>query len=619
MIANKLVTLSDTQSTYGLDLIRVSIDEMKHSLTHAKVLGCDTETTGLKFLDDTLLMLQVFDGESNYIVDCQTVDIMPLKEIFESKEIIKIWHNTKFDYKFLKANGITCENVYDTMLVEKIIHCGKKSYYRQYALKNLMDRYFGIKMDKEVRNTFINHKGDFTKHQMSYGLDDTVKLLEIRDIQLKEIEKWELTNVMNLENNATLALADIEFNGMFLDKDSWEDTATKVKIDVDFLFEELEEDLHAGFPQYRERQMDMFGGARLNTLNWNSPKQVLGLMQTFDPTLESAGAPALQAVKHIHPMVAKYVEFKEKSKRYTAYGPDFYKYLHSDGKVHTNFDQILDTGRVSSRGPNMQQIPADNTYRNAFIPKDSDFVYVSSDFAAQELCVIAYGSQDPVWLSVLRDGGDLHSVCAELIFGDKWLSLGKDSDERKITPQGKKLRTHVKTINFGLAYGMGAFSLSAQLGISESEAKALIKQYYKIFPAIKGFLEDLGNFGKRRGFIRTFAPFGRLRHFEGWNGNDTPKDEMAKIKRASKNTPIQGSGADQTKIALVMLRKLLQEKGYPVKVVMVVHDEINTVCHKDFADEWSIILKELMEKAASYVVGKGLLKSDPTITLKWEK
>lgn len=595
----------------------MGIEEAVEKLSKSKILGCDTETTGLKFLDDTLLMLQIFDGTDNYVIDCRSIDILPLNKIFESKEIIKIFHNAKFDIKFLRANGINIENVYDTMLVEKIIHCGKINF--KVALKSLMHRYFGIEMEKETRNTFINHKGDFTKAQVIYGLDDTVKLLEIRNLQLDQVKELQLEAVVKLENSVTIVFADIEFNGLYLDKPTWEAASIQVEKDIDMIFEELEEELHKDFPQYRDNQVDMFGGGRLNTINWDSPTQVLKLMQNFEPGLDSAGGPALQPIKDKHPIISKYVEYKEKTKLFNSYGLDFYKYLQSDGKVHTNFDQILNTGRVSSRGPNMQQIPANNTYRNAFGTGDPDYVYVSSDFSAQELCIIAVGSQDPVWLKVLSEGGDLHGVCAAEVMGHQWIVLGKTNEERKNTPEGHKLRTHIKIVNFGLAYGMSAYSLSKSLRITEGEAKDLIAKYYKAFPKIQGFLKRLGDYGKKHGNIRTYAPFRRIRHFDNWQGPSTPRSDMAKIMRASMNTPIQGSGADMCKLSLIMLFNVIKENNYPVQIVLTVHDEINCICKREFAKEFSHILTATMEKAATYIVGEGLLKCDATISEKWEK
>lgn len=614
-MADYLITNSFTQSLFGLGLTRTTLEKALPKF-NVNILGCDTETTGLKFWEDKLLMLQIYNGEDNFIIDCQNVDLSPLAPIFANDKITKIFHNAKFDVKFLKANGLPCENVYDTMLVDKLIHCGKRSL--RHSLAALMNRYFGTEMEKATRSTFINHKGDFTKAQLQYGLDDTVKLIEIKKLQTEQVENLELEKVVQLENKAVLAFADLEYNGLFLDKNAWDKNAKIVKAEMDSLLNELDSIVAEEHPEYKERQYDMFDGGREATINWDSPTQVLKLMHKYDKTLESAGGPALKPLAKSEPLIKAYVEYKEKAKLYNSYGPDFYKYVGSDGKVHTSFDQILETGRVSSRGPNMQQIPAVETYRNAFIPEDKDWVFVSSDFSAQELCIIAYGSKDPVWLQVLRDGGDLHGTCAELIFGEKWLSLGSTNEERKNTPEGKKLRTHVKTLNFGLAYGMGVYSLSAQLDISEDDAQDLVDKYYAAFPRIKGFLESIGKYGKDNGHIRTYKPFRRIRHFENWNGSKTDKKDMAKIERASKNTPIQGSGADMTKLALIMVRDML--KTYPhAKMVLTVHDEINCIAHKDHAEEFAQMLKSTMEKAATYIVGKGLLKSDPVISRAWSK
>ena len=609
-----IVTNSKTQNYHGLSPL--SLAKMKDILSTAKILGVDTETTGLNFLDDELLMLQIYDGTNNFIIDCRTVDISLLRGIFLNKTVTKIFHNAKFDLKFLKANGLDTENVYDTMLAEKVIHGGKKSL--RFGLKFLMERYFNQSLDKDVRSTFIGHKGDFTKAQLVYGLDDTNRLIKIKELQEKQIEKLDLAKTVWLENNAVQVFADIEFNGLYLNKDAWNAQAEVNRVKMEKLQNELDKELLREHPEYDSGQIDMFGEGRRSMINWGSPVQVLKLLRKYDSKLESAGGPALKELGKDHDFVRQYVQYKETAKAYNSYGPDFYKYLYSDGKVHTSFNQLLDTGRVSSSGPNMQQIPADNTYRNAFVPKHSDWVFVSSDFSAQELCIIAFGSQDPVWLEVLRSGGDLHGTCAELIFEDVWTSLGKTNEERKNTPEGKKLRTHVKTLNFGLAYGMGPFSLSKQLDISEADAESLIDKYFTTFPKIKGFLESIGEYGASHGHIRTYRPFRRIRHFELWKGPQTEKSDMSKIVRASKNTPIQGTGADMTKLALVLLRRRIKDLDW-CKIVLTVHDEINCVCHKDRAEEFSEILTSTMERAAVHIVGEGLLKCDAEISREWKK
>ena len=137
------------------------------------------------------------------------------------------------------------------------------------------------------------------------------------------------------------------------------------------------------------------------------------------PELEDVNGKKLNKHRYKHKLIDEYIRYKERTKLANAYGTKFFNYVNCDGKVHTNFSQILDTGRVSSSKPNMQQIPSDNTFRNCFVTEPG-WVFVSSDYSSQELNVIAYGSQDPVWLDALERGLDLHGVCADLVFEDKW-------------------------------------------------------------------------------------------------------------------------------------------------------------------------------------------------------
>jgi DNA polymerase-1 len=202
--------------------------------------------------------------------------------------------------------------------------------------------------------------------------------------------------------------------------------------------------------------------------------------------------------------------------------------------------------------------------------------------------------------------------------GSRLLSGEMISDLRKA------LRTQIKTINFGLAYGMGPFKLADTLNISKSEAEELINKYFSAFPNIKDFLERLGRYGKHNGYITTMPPFKRRRWFDSWYPkiwNDrTMMGELGSIERASKNTPIQGSSADMTKLALIYIYDEIQAnwKG-DVKIVMTVHDQIDTICKQEKAEEWAPTMTALMEKAAMKIVKNGLLKADTNISETWEK
>jgi DNA polymerase-1 len=354
---------------------------------------------------------------------------------------------------------------------------------------------------------------------------------------------------------------------------------------------------------------------RQTHINWGSPSQTLKLFQILVPELEDVNGKKLNKYRYKHKLIDEYIKYKERTKLANAYGNKFFNYVSCDGRVHTNFSQILDTGRVSSSKPNMQQIPSDNTFRNCFIAPQG-WVFVSSDYSSQELNVIAYGSQDPVWLEALEKGLDLHGVCADLVFEDKWRNA--DADEKK------KLRTQIKAINFGLAYGMGPFKLADTLQISKQEAEALIEKYFTEFPNIRDFLTKLGTFGTRNGYIRTFKPFKRRRWFDTWYPkiwDDRSKlQEFGSIERASKNTPIQGSSADMTKLALVYIHKEIQSNWEgDVKIVMTVHDQIDTICKEEVASEWARKMTMEMERAAKVIIPNGLLKADTNISKTWEK
>jgi len=413
----KFITNDTSIDEYSDEIQLSTIEECVEYCKSKQVLGVDTETEGFNFLTKKLIMFQIGDEEQQFVIDTRTTSIEQLRPVLESESIIKILHNAKFDYKFIKKWGnIDLNNIYDTFLAEKILHCGKENY--GFGLSRLTERYLSVKLNKEERNQFVQLEGrPFNYNQIRYGAYDVKYLVQIYNEQQPEIDKLDLNHVVKLENKVVKILSEIEYEGIGLDIEKWkliwetnhDKTFKKQKeLDIELLKDQK-------FEKYRSVQFDMF-----------TPQ-----------------------------------------------------------KIHTNFTQVLDTGRMSSSDPNMQQIPADNIYRNCFIaPKD--YVFVSGDYKSQELNVIAFGSKDPVWLDALETGQDLHGVCADLVFEDEWRNA--DADKKK------KLRTMIKSINFGLAYGMGPNKLADTLSIDIQEAKDLINKYFKEFPNIKNFLDSLGRY-----------------------------------------------------------------------------------------------------------------------------
>ena len=606
----------------------VTIQDVVDYCNDADYLAVDTETTGLNHIDDKMIMLQIGDHLTQFVIDTRCVDIEPLRDILEGYTV-KILHNVKFDYKFLRQYNIRLNNVWDTMLTSQVIHCGKDM---RHSLNAVLSRELDITMDKSVRlNFLLKGSAEFTESEILYGAKDVEHLVQLYDRQLIKSQALDVLPTVQLENNAALAYADIEYNGIGLDIESW----NKLSVKAEYSMKAMENTLDA----YIESnailnkfvssyiQGDLFiSSSEIRKVNvkWSSPKQVLDVFKTYGLKVEDVNGKNLHVYSK-DPFVKTYIKYKEQAKLSTSYGAKFLDNVDDDGRIRTNFKQILNTGRVASGKPNMQQIPADNDYRNCFVSGEDDYVFVSGDYSSQELCIIATGSKDPVWIKALEDGEDLHSVCADLVYGKEWQNAAEpdcaymQSKAKCNCNKHKKLRTNVKSINFGLAYGMGPHKLADTLLISIKEAERLIEKYFTAFPAIKNFLESLGNYGKQNGHIKTYAPYRRIRWFDAWEGSSTDKAMMGKIERASKNTPIQGSGADMCKSALIMVRDHIYENDLPVKLVMTVHDQIDTIVHESYAHTWCKELREIMERSTLDIIPSGLLKAETEISTVWKK
>lgn len=626
--------ISPQQTLAPSDELMYTTEESAYKyLSQHEVLQVDTETTGLSFVDDTMLTIQVGTAEHQFVFDVRHKPELPLiKQLLESDKHVKILHNCTFDYKFLKKYGITLANVYDTMVIEKVLTNGTNETVN---LRDTLFRYTNVVMSKAMQTSFIDHQGEFSISQIKYAAMDVKYLAEIRTKQMTAGVGQGLLNVINLENDAVLAFGDIEYNGMLVNTERWAELAEEKLVEAEALQVTLnniildDETFYAFKPS--AFQTDLFASDEVAKtqsvkINWSSPHQTTPILQTIVPELESSDTKIL-AAKYTdrHDLIPSYIEYKEKYKKATAFGTEWLdKYVDSDGRVHTSFSQIIRTGRVSSSKPNMQQIPADNDYRNCFIAP-AGWSYVSSDFSSQELCIIAHGSQDPVWLSALEAGQDLHSVCADLVYGDEWSQAAEPdcayaaAKEKCDCKAHKKLRTAVKGINFGLAYGMGPHKLADTLDIDIEEAQELINKYFKVFPAIKQFLDRNANFGKKNGYIRTMEPYQRIRKFPAWAGKATDMKDMGAIDRMSRNTPIQGAAGDMTKEAMVRIRKLIYDKRDEIQMVMAVHDQLDFIVRDDLIDTWAPIITEQMELAGKTIVTSGLLKSDTTTAKCWEK
>ncbi len=609
---------------------QATIDECVNWLNGLYEVNLDTETEGMFNHANKIVMLQLNWNNISFVIDTRTIDISPLKEKLE--KILVVGQNLKFDYKFLKLHGIELNNVYDTMLAECCLTNGKED--RELNLKALAKNYCNIELNKDVRNQFTKLNGQpFTESQIVYGVGDVTCLTEIKTKQIELIKKLDLVEWVQNEMDASLALADIEYNGMGFDKEAWLKLANKAELNVVNYTQELDE-LTIQEPKLSKfvstqvqgnlfAEVDeSFTHGRAVNIKWSSPTQMDKVFKALGLDIEKTGERFLTKYQTEYPLVKRFIDYKKQAKLVTTYGKKFLSYINpTTQRIHTSFWQILDTTRVSSGdkySPNMQNIPAKVEYRNCFIPRKG-FKMVSCDFSGQELRLTAFGSKEPLWVDAFNKGEDLHSNVASMVFKVPLENVRDKPDFLR----GKSYRDAAKTVNFGLVYGMSKYKLADTLSIEVDAADMIIKNYFKATVQLNNFLAGCRAYGMKYGYIRCFAPYKIIRYFPKWKPVREAMEfkEIGSIERASMNTPIQSAGGQMTKRALVVLRNYIKDNNLQDKVyiVMTVHDQIDCEVEESFVEEWSLIQKEIMESAGREIITNIPVLSDITISDSWTK
>jgi DNA polymerase-1 len=261
------------------------------------------------------------------------------------------------------------------------------------------------------------------------------------------------------------------------------------------------------------------------------------------------------------------------------------------GRVHTDYMQtVAATGRLSSNNPNLQNIPIrterGRQIRKAFIPRDSDHLLLAADYSQIELRIIAALSEEDNMLAAFRQGADIHAATASKVFGVPLDAVTREQ------------RSHAKTVNFGIIYGVSAFGLSNQTDLSRSEAKALIDTYYESYPKLKAYMNHQVNFARENGYVETVM--GRRRYLKDINANNAIVRGAA--ERNAVNAPIQGSAADIIKLAMIDIQKRLETQGFQTKMLLQVHDELVFDVYKPELEQIRELVTTAMESAYSLSV-----------------
>ena len=565
-------------------------------LRQARRFAFDTETTSLDPTRADLVGISfaVTPGKAWYIplahrylgVPEQLDTAMVLKRLrplLEDPALPKIAQNAKYDLQVLRRAGIFVAGLaFDTMVASYLAQPAAKSH----GMDNLAADLLGYKTIsfKEVAGSGkkqIGFEEVEVEKAIVYAAEDadiTLRLAEKLEPMLAETGQEKLFH--EVEMPLMEILADMEWAG--------------VRIDPEFLGA-LSGELQGKLVHLEKEIFALAGGP----FNIGSPKQLGEVL--FErlhlargkktKTGWSTDVDVLTALSAEQPIAARILDYRSLSKLKSTYTDSLPKLIHpGTGRIHTSFNQtVTATGRLSSSDPNLQNIPIrteeGGRIREAFIPAEGNLL-LSADYSQIELRVLAHMADETVLKESFAKGEDIHSRTASEVFG---------VFPEMVTPE---MRRQAKTINFGVIYGMGAFSLGKDLGIPTREAQHFIDNYFARYPGIKGFMESKKEEARQKQYVTTLL--GRrcaVPEINSQNGSIRSYAERNAI-----NYPIQGSAADIIKVAMVAIHRRLAKEGLGARMVIQVHDELVFDVPEKEVDPVTALVREEMEGALSLSV-----------------
>ena len=399
-------------------------------------------------------------------------------------------------------------------------------------------------------------------------------LEELKPVAIEELKNNDQLHLLEeIEIPLSMVLGKMEFNGMLIDMEELKRQESELVGSIGEIEKKIYSLCNKEFNISSPKQL---GVVLFEELNLPYPKKK---GNSYSTDIE-----VLEAIKASHPVIELIIEYRAKTKLYSTYVMGLRDMIYPDGKVHTIYEQALtQTGRLSSIEPNLQNIPIrtpeGHKIRKMFIPEKSGNTMYSADYSQIELRVLAHMANVKKLIDAFNNNEDIHAKTAKEVF-----------NKTEITPEDRR---RAKAVNFGIVYGMSAFGLAQDLGITNSMASDFMKKYYEAYPEIKTFMDDTIEFAKRNGYVATMK--NRKRYIPDINSSIYMQREFA--KRTAMNSPIQGSAADIIKIAMVAVDKKLTEANLKSKMLVQVHDELVFEVEKGEEEALRKIVKECMENA----------------------
>ena len=515
-----------------------------------------------------------------------------IARLFTDKDVTVVMHNGKFDYEVLRTNGIvlgggdypspSCK-IADTMVAAWLLDPDKPGG-ASYALEYLAEK--NLSLSGIEYDDIVPKGGSFADVPLDkaadYGAEDADFTLQLWHLFRERLEKNKLLNLFtDVEMKLLPILAEMELRGIHVNTKALDKYDAELTGEIETVQKEIYEIVGHEFNIASPKQLQEILFEELKLPHGKKTK-----------TGYSTDTTVLEELSAYHPVPQKILTYREKTKLQSTYVEALPKLCDKNKRLHTNYMQTgTATGRLSSRDPNLQNIPVRNEdgrrIRSAFTALPNTHL-ISADYSQIELVVLAHLSGDKNMCKAFSEGVDIHRATASLLFSTPPEKV--TADERRVA----------KTINFGIIYGMSAFRLARDLGISRTQAASFIEHYFTQYSSIRRFIDSTISFAETHGYVETI--FGRRRKII--NINSKNKTEKAAAERIAVNTPVQGSAADIVKQAMLDVDAALRKEKNGARLLLQVHDELIFECpsEKSVLDATIDMIRSKMESAVKLSV-----------------
>lgn len=547
------------------------------------------------------------DGQLNLFAEPASNDYLALAIAFSDEDIYFIYANDEISSGYLDEQLGTLdvrtwispdlkENLH-RYNAGKIAQDQRGRYFDMmvaaYLLNPLIGEYPYDAVAKDYLGMMISSKKDYLgklsceqmiaeeeKKVVDYACYEVYTAWKSRPVLEKQLEeKGMLKLYREIEMPLVFVLYDMEKEGIRADGQKLKEYSEQLSVSIEQLENRIYEAAGEEFNINSPKQLGVILFEKLNLPNGKKTK-----------TGYSTAADVLEKLAPEHQIVADILEYRQLSKLKSTYADGLVNFITDDGKIHTTFNQtITATGRLSSTDPNLQNIPIrielGKLIRKVFLPEDGD-LFVDSDYSQIELRVLAHISGDEKLIEAFQNGQDIHRSTAALVF---------DTPFDEVT---ELQRRNAKAVNFGIVYGISAFGLSNDLGISRKEAQEYIDSYFEKYPKIKEFIDTTVADARENGYTKTM--FGRIRPIPELSSSNFMQRQFG--ERVAMNSPIQGTAADIIKIAMIRVHDRLENEGLSSKLILQVHDELLIETKEAEKEQVIKILEEEMHGAANLKV-----------------